>query len=245
MVRDDLERTVVQSGKPDGAAEAQSQGPPPGEPAAPQRAQDPESVQTGAREPTHSLRYLLLWKERNPHEEPDSWSQPIPGADAESFPTHLRPFSSAAEYELVKHTHRQLQHSGYYWGSMTMEEAHAILARTQPGTFLIRDSGQTDVFFTLSYQSDDGPTSVRVQLHDLLFALSGSHKTFASLFDLLTYYTGSSCKLTAPYRKQRPERLNQMCRRALVVAYGAEKISTLPGISTQVKDYVRAYPCCV
>lgn len=108
-----------------------------------------------------------------------------------------------------------------------------------------RDSGQPDVFFTLSYQSDDGPTSVRVQLNNLLFSLYGSQRTFASLFALLTYYTGSSCKLTVPYRKQRPERLKQMCRRALIRAYGAENISTFPGLSTQVKDYVHAYPCCI
>lgn len=105
-----------------------------------------------------------------------------------------------------------------------------------------RDSGQRDVFFTLSYQSDDGPTSVRVQLNNLLFSLYGSHRTFSSLFTLLTYYTGSSCKLTVPYRKRRPERLKQMCRRALVRTYGAESISTLPGLSVQVKDYVHAYP---
>lgn len=108
-----------------------------------------------------------------------------------------------------------------------------------------RDSGQTDVFFTLSYQSDDGPTSVRVQLNNLLFSLYGSHRTFASFFALLTYYTGSSCKLTVPYRKQRPERLKQMCRRALIGTYGADNISTLPGLSTRVKDYVHAYPCCI
>lgn len=108
-----------------------------------------------------------------------------------------------------------------------------------------RDSGQPDVFFTLSYQSDDGPTSVRVQLNNLLFSLYGSHRTFPSLFALLTFYTGSSCKLTAPYRRQRPEHLKQMCRRALVRAYGAEKTSTLPGLSNQIKDYVHAYPHCI
>lgn len=105
-----------------------------------------------------------------------------------------------------------------------------------------RDSGQPDVFFTLSYQSSCGPTSVRVQLNNLLFSLHGSQRTFTSLFKLLTYYTGSSCKLTVPYRRQRPERLKQMCRRALVRTFGAETISTLPRLSTQIKDYVHAYP---
>lgn len=108
-----------------------------------------------------------------------------------------------------------------------------------------RDSGQPDVFFTLSYQSDDGPTSVRVQLNNLLFSLYGSHRIFASLFMLLTYYTGSTCKLTGPYRKQRPEHLKQICRRALIRTYGAEHISTLPGLSIEIKNFVNAYPHCI
>lgn len=105
-----------------------------------------------------------------------------------------------------------------------------------------RDSGQVDVFFTLSYKSEDGPTSVRIQLQDLHFSLYGSHRTFASLFALLAFYTGASCKLTEPYRRQRPEHLKQLCRRAFVRTYGAEYANTFPGLSTQLKDYVCAYP---
>lgn len=190
-------------------------------------------------------------------------------AGSTGLPTHLRTFRSPEEHALVKCTHQQLLHSGYYWGSMTMEEAHEILTHTPPGTFLIRyfpcthtvvnvrsylfwavivcrcrDSGQPDVFFTLSYQSSDGPTSVRVLLNKQLFGLHGSHKTFASLFALLSFYSGPSCKLTLPYRRQRPELLRQMCRRAVVCTYGAETIHTLPGLSTHAKDYVRSYPYC-
>ncbi|KAG8014643.1 Suppressor of cytokine signaling 1 [Nibea albiflora] len=230
MVRDSLSGTVVPSPKPN-----QSQAPE--EPAGPE--QNPEGT-----EPTKSQLDLLQWSDFNLEEEPESWCQ-VTGADAESLPTHLRPFSSAAEYKLVRHTYLQLQQSGYYWGSMTMEEAHEILAQASLGTFLIRDSGQRDVFFTLSYQSEDGPTSVRIQLNNLRFNLYGSHRTFASLFTLLTYYTGSSCKLTVPYRKQRPECLKQICRRALIRTYGAENISTLPGLSNQDKDYVHVYPYCI
>lgn len=107
-----------------------------------------------------------------------------------------------------------------------------------------RDSGQPDVFFTLSYKSEEGPTSIRIQLNNLLFSLHGSHRTFASLFTLFTYYTSSSCKLTLPYRRERPERLKQMCRRALVLSQGAEGISTLPGLSPSLKDFVQKYPHC-
>ncbi|MED6240050.1 hypothetical protein ATANTOWER_015312 [Ataeniobius toweri] len=127
---------------------------------------------------------------------------------------------------------------------MTMEEAHKRLTHAPLGTFLLRDSGQPDVFFTLSYQSEDGPTSVRVQLNNLLFSLHGSQKTFTSLFALLAFYTSSPCKLTEPYRQQRPERLKQMCRRALVRTHGVESIRTLRGLSPDVKAYVCAYPYC-
>lgn len=64
--------------------------------------------------------------------------QPECGTDIEKLATHLRPFRSKAEYRLVKHTHVQLQHSGYYWGSMTMEEAHKLLTPQPLGTFLVR-----------------------------------------------------------------------------------------------------------
>ncbi|KAK2817269.1 hypothetical protein Q5P01_025460 [Channa striata] len=232
MVRDNIHRTVEQSQKQNQAAETPGQSQATGEPA--------ERVNPGSQEPRQLS--TLQRNKFNRQEEPGTWCQPLTGADADSLPTHLRPFSSEAEYHLVKSTYQQLKHSGYYWGPMTMEEAHAILAHAPMGTFLIRDSGQTDVFFTLSYQSDDGPTSVRVQLNNLLFNLHGSQRTFTSLFDLLTYYTSSSCKLTVPYREQRPERLKQMCRRALIRTCGAETISTLPTLSNQIKDYVHAYP---
>lgn len=241
MVKDDLDKSVVQSKKPDQAAESQNQQPE--EVTGPEPQKNSEKDKPDTQEPAKRWLDLLYQEEFNLKEERDTWRQPFSGAV--SLPTHLRPFSSAAEYKLVNHTYHQLQHSGYYWGSMTMEEAHNILSKATLGTFLIRDSGQSDVFFTLSYQSDDGPTSVRVQLNNLLFSLHGSHRTFPSLFALLTYYTGSSCKLTVPYRKQRPERLKQMCRRALNHACGAENISTLPGLSSQDRDYILAYPYCI
>lgn len=244
MVRDNVGRAVVQRQKENNTAETQSKSQVPEEPAGPNRAWNPEGVKPESQGAADGQLDLLHWNKFNLEEEPGPWCQPVSGPDAESLPTHFRSFRSAAEYQLVKHTYLQLQHSGYYWGAMTMEEAHEILSQAPLGTFLIRDSGQSDVFFTLSYQSEDGPTSVRVQLHDLLFSLHGSHRTFPSLFALLTYYTSSSCKLTVPYRRQRPERLKQMCRRALIRTYGAENVNTLPGLSIQVKDYIHVYPYC-
>ncbi|XP_035002713.2 suppressor of cytokine signaling 1-like [Hippoglossus stenolepis] len=238
MVRDKPDKPVEQSPKDKCAAETQSQHPE--EPVGPE--QNPEHVGPACQELKERQLESVHWN--NGDEDPEPWLQLVTGGGADCLPTHLRPFSSHAEYKLVKSTYLQLRQSGYYWGPMTMEEAHEILTHSLLGTFLIRDSGQPDVFFTLSYQSEDGPTSVRVQLNDLLFSLQGSQKKYPSLFALLTYYTSSSCKLTVPYRRQRPESLRQTCRRAFVRTYGAENIGSLPGLSRQVRNYLHAYPHC-
>ncbi|TWW58859.1 suppressor of cytokine signaling 1-like [Takifugu flavidus] len=239
MVRDNLHKTGVKSKKPVSWADAQTQTELPEEPAGPQQTLTSERRNSAEKE----LEFLQ-WNKLSFEEEAETWEENVNGADASSLPTHLRPFSSLAQYKLVRTTYVQLLHSDYYWRSMTMEEAHRILASAQLGTFLIRDSCQPDIFFTLSYQSDEGPISIRIQLNDLLFSLCGSQRTFTSLFSLLAYYSSSSCKLTTPYRKQRPELLKQMCRRALIRTYRAEDLNSLPGLS-KIKDYVLAYPYCI
>ncbi|KAM9857466.1 suppressor of cytokine signaling 1b [Aulostomus maculatus] len=241
MVRDNPDG--ANSPKENSSAETQNQSQTSEKPEEPERAPSPQRPKAKSKEPTERESGLLFWKKfQISEEELETWCLPVNGTDAGSFPTHFRPFRSIEEYKLVRETHQQLQHSGYYWGPMTMEEAHKTLSHTPLGTFLIRDSGQPDIFFTLSYQSDDFPTSVRVVLSNLNFSLYGSHKTFASLFALLAYYSSSSCKLTAPYRKQRPERLKQICRRALIQTLGAGKLNDLHGLSSELKDYIHAYP---
>uniref|UniRef100_A0A8C6WPA6 Suppressor of cytokine signaling 1b n=1 Tax=Neogobius melanostomus TaxID=47308 RepID=A0A8C6WPA6_9GOBI len=186
---------------------------------------------------------LHKWSSESDSPDEHEWRQALSEVDGVALPTHLRSFSSLEQYRLVKQTFQQLQHSGYYWGALTMEEAHAILSEVSLGTFLIRDSVQPDVFFTLSYRGVEAPTSVRVLLNkDLLFSLHGSHKTFSTLFALLTHYTGPGCKLTAPHRKERPERLTHICRRALVLSHGMDSIRTLPGLSAENRNYIYLYP---
>ncbi|XP_052361410.1 suppressor of cytokine signaling 7-like [Oncorhynchus keta] len=137
----------------------------------------------------------------------------------------------------------QLVHSGYYWGPMEMEEAHRTLQDTPPGSFLIRDSSQPDVFFTLSYHGDRGPVSVRVLLTSQSFRLNGSNKAFDSLFSLLRFYVESSHRrLRRAWRRERPMTLQQLCRGRIVELYGAERIDSLPGLNQVVIQYLQDYP---
>ncbi|XP_056137013.1 suppressor of cytokine signaling 1-like [Lampris incognitus] len=250
MVRGKLDRPE-QKQEQKHQAKLQNQSPPPEGALGSQRPQSSNREEPETQKSQEREQDLFDWEkvstQKNSEEVPEGWTDQrlcttAALSDHYRWPTHFRPFRGLAEYHLVKHTHLQLHHSGFYWGPVTMEKAHHILAQTPQGTFLIRDSGQTDVFFTLSYQSDDGPTSVRILLTNELFCLNGSRKTFASLFALLSFYTGSSCKLTLPYRRKRPELLIQMCRRAVIRIYGADRICTLPILSTPAKDYLHAYP---
>ena len=75
MVRDNLDRKVVQSRKQNHTADTQNQSQPPEEPAAPERARSPERVQPESQEPTERQLDLLLWQKRNLNGEPGSLCQ--------------------------------------------------------------------------------------------------------------------------------------------------------------------------
>lgn len=75
MVRDNLNRTIVQSQKQNCTAETQSQSQPPEEPAGPERAQSPESVNPESQEPTDRQLDLLFWSKFDLEEEPETWCQ--------------------------------------------------------------------------------------------------------------------------------------------------------------------------
>ena len=106
----------------------------------------------------------------------------------------------------------------------------------------VRDSNQCNVFFTLSYKGEDRPKSIRLLLVHCLFSMDGSGKAFDSLFALLVHYITSSAKIVAPYRRQRPETLQQLARKSVIRAHGAHAIDALPGLSAQVREYLRSYP---
>ncbi|XP_059407501.1 suppressor of cytokine signaling 1-like [Carassius carassius] len=156
--------------------------------------------------------------------------------------THFHPFRDQKECELITQTVDYLTHSGFYWGPLDVDEAHTRLARLPLGTFLIRDSMQANVFFTLSYRASEGPTSVRVLIKDGSFSLAGSKHTFSCLFGLLRYYIASPKKsLSMPYRGDVPQSLQELARRAVVQSFGKDSIQQLP-VSKKLKEFLWLYP---
>uniref|UniRef100_A0A8C2FE68 Suppressor of cytokine signaling 2 n=1 Tax=Cyprinus carpio TaxID=7962 RepID=A0A8C2FE68_CYPCA len=84
--------------------------------------------------------------------------------------------------------------SGWYWGSLTANEAKEILQDTSEGTFLVRDSSQRDYLFTISAMTSAGPTNLRIEYKDGKFKLDSvvlvkpKLKQFDSVVHLVEHY---------------------------------------------------------
>jgi suppressor of cytokine signaling 2 len=57
---------------------------------------------------------------------------------------------------------RALRTSGWYYEGLSWQESAEALQSTSPGTFLIRDSSDSRFLFSLSVQTERGPTNVRL-----------------------------------------------------------------------------------
>lgn len=173
---------------------------------------------------------------------PHPQALPPPRPQNPEYPTHFRTFKNEKDLRLITTTSSMLETSGFYWGPMGVEEAHSRLRGESLGTFLVRDSRQKDVFFTLSYQSPKGPVSIRINFQASRFSLSGSKESFDSLFKLLEHYTSSPRKsLTRPYRKVRLRSLQELCRQRIVETWGGERIHSIP-VNPILKDFLLSFP---
>ncbi|XP_074181375.1 suppressor of cytokine signaling 2 isoform X2 [Rhinolophus sinicus] len=154
---------------------------------------------------------------------------------------------------------RELSQTGWYWGSMTVNEAKEKLKEAPEGTFLIRDSSHSDYLLTISVKTSAGPTNLRIEYHDGKFRLDSiicvksKLKQFDSVVHLIDYYV-QMCKdkrtgpeaprngtvhlyLTKPLYASAPP-LQHLCR--LTINKCTATIWGLP-LPTRLKDYLEEY----
>uniref|UniRef100_A0ACB8FN39 Uncharacterized protein n=1 Tax=Sphaerodactylus townsendi TaxID=933632 RepID=A0ACB8FN39_9SAUR len=84
--------------------------------------------------------------------------------------THYRVFRDG-EWEIVERSLTLLQASGFYWGPLSVHEAHARLLQEPVGTYLLRDSSQGNCLFSLSVRMPSGPVSLRISFQKGYFWL--------------------------------------------------------------------------
>nr|XP_012630723.1 suppressor of cytokine signaling 2 isoform X2 [Microcebus murinus] len=154
---------------------------------------------------------------------------------------------------------RELGQTGWYWGSMTVNEAKEKLKEAPEGTFLIRDSSHSDYLLTISVKTSAGPTNLRIEYQDGKFRLDSiicvksKLKQFDSVVHLIDYYV-QMCKdkrtgpeaprngtvhlyLTKPLYTSAPP-LQHLCRLTINKCTGT--IWGLP-LPTRLKDYLEEY----
>ncbi|XP_077909133.1 suppressor of cytokine signaling 2 isoform X1 [Ictidomys tridecemlineatus] len=154
---------------------------------------------------------------------------------------------------------RELGQTGWYWGSMTVNEAKEKLKEAPEGTFLIRDSSHSDYLLTISVKTSAGPTNLRIEYQDGKFRLDSiicvksKLKQFDSVVHLIDYYV-QMCKdkrsgpeaprngtvhlyLTKPLYTSAPS-LQHLCRLTINKCTGTVWGLPLP---TRLKDYLEEY----
>ncbi|KAJ8373567.1 hypothetical protein SKAU_G00041470 [Synaphobranchus kaupii] len=153
---------------------------------------------------------------------------------------------------------RDLKKTGWYWGSLTANEAKEILQDAAEGTFLIRDSSQRDYLFTISAMTSAGPTNLRIEFKEGKFKLDSvvlvkpKLKQFDSVVHLVEHYvllsrtstqslappTGAvQLLLTTPVYAATPS-LQHLCR--ISINKATRRVQDLP-LPNRLKEYLTDY----
>ncbi|KAM4901178.1 suppressor of cytokine signaling 1-like [Sylvia borin] len=96
--------------------------------------------------------------------------QHLPSPAPPGLPDRFRMFRSC-EWEVLERSLNILQASDFYWGPLSVGEAHAKLQREPVGTYLVRDSSQGNCLFSLSVRMPTGPVSLRISFQEGYFRL--------------------------------------------------------------------------
>ncbi|XP_067875593.1 suppressor of cytokine signaling 1-like [Heterodontus francisci] len=165
-------------------------------------------------------------------------------------PTHFRTFRNK-EREIVDRTLRFLDESGFYWGPLPVDEAHAMLIAEPVGTFLVRDSTQANHLFSLSVRAEKGPVSMRILFDKEHFWFNNAR--FDCILKLLEHCVESTqmkpfvsnCEVSVvfskPLRKNSIPKLQQLCRKNIICHFGIEGMRKLPLVPT-LRKYIEEFP---
>jgi len=125
-----------------------------------------------------------------------SSSTPLsPTAHAQSHVSSPTP-PSTLDIEKILHVSRvELSQCGWYYGKLSWHQSSELLADTEEGTFLVRDSQDPRFLYSLSLQRcKEGPTSVRISFARGKFSLDADDKIrclmpqFDSIGSLISHY---------------------------------------------------------
>ncbi|XP_049869192.1 suppressor of cytokine signaling 2-like isoform X2 [Pectinophora gossypiella] len=104
------------------------------------------------------------------------------------------------ELRRLADTLRVLRLSGWYYGNLDWQGARNLLKEARVGEFVIRDSGDRNFIFSLSVQTERGPTSVRLHYEQGYFRLDCDRPLarymprFRCVIELVLHYMRLGCR---------------------------------------------------
>ncbi|XP_075232133.1 cytokine-inducible SH2-containing protein-like isoform X2 [Lycorma delicatula] len=124
----------------------------------------------------------------------EEWNFSVPIQCTSSVLTQSLPPQSELDFLRLSSTLKSLSISGWYYEGLSWQQSVALLMPTSPGTFLVRDSSDPRYLFSLSVQTERGPTSVRLYYSNGQFRLDAQPKLapklprFNCVVKLVEYY---------------------------------------------------------
>ena len=112
-----------------------------------------------------------------------------------SYKMPYETLEEAARSRKLEETKRQLSQSGFYYGQFSHDQSVELLKNSKIGTFIVRNSSSIVAPFTISLQTCQGPTSLRIHYQAGKFftdvsenSLNDKMVKFDSLFDLINCF---------------------------------------------------------
>ncbi|XP_042217012.1 cytokine-inducible SH2-containing protein-like [Homarus americanus] len=201
-----------------------------------------------------------------PAATPAATRQPAAPHPAAPHPTAAHPPppatqpDSVCDSRVLTATKLALEESGWYYGAISWQQAAAMLQDTSVGTFLLRDSASPQCLYSLSVQTTNGPTSVRIHYSCGKFRLDcTSHNQkknmpeFDGVVPLVQHYvsvtssqvwvdhegnTFSPIDIRRPFRRTVPS-LQHFCRLALNTTSASVTDVPLP---PALRSFLKSYP---
>ncbi|KAA0185754.1 hypothetical protein HAZT_HAZT003651 [Hyalella azteca] len=176
--------------------------------------------------------------------------------------SRLRKHQEIEELEAVQTVHTQIDYihclvpdlltitgCSFYWGKMDRYEAETLLENRPEGTFLLRDSAQTDYLFSVSFRRYGKSLHARIEQGSHKFSFdSHDPDVFASdtVCGLIQHYKDPSCcmffepMLTVPLSRTFPFPLQHLCRATICSATTYDGINKLR-LPKFLRNYLREY----
>lgn len=178
-----------------------------------------------------------------------------------------RPCFTAWDEEVLSKTFDRLNVSGFYFGRLSFDDAKRLLRCCSVGTFLLRDSSDERLPFSLSVQTQRGVTSIRIICESGLFRLDSEQEqihlmpTFDCVIQLIQLYVDQSTNNGAQSNfvllqmngqrdvpvllrrplERRPSTLSHLCRKRINGTIGSNSVNRLPLIPS-LKVFLTDYP---